>query len=355
MLAAEDSLIRVWREHIATSLEAAKAILRRFYPAWISLLDGELYAMNAMGLWLWDAQISGRDFDTRPFRGANIFAILARNLYRVPAVENAEFFRVQYLIEHSIYGNHLESPLAEARRRNHEIQALYRIVDMDNLEGLWQYDLRIQSPEDMRPRLLAFRVTVSAIAMNGKPFGYVSVCKPTSDTYDIIKRKYKELLSLRGKGSPIKYLLDDGDDGSELSVKEHDINQVQGFSEDEQFWREYLGPFLRRTEVQQRLGLDSLGAVNELTAQHKLLAVPTQLGEQYPALQFLMEGQVDPTVARVIAVLGDVVTTPYTIAAWLKAEQEELNGETPLGWLSHGRDPERVIEVAKHTAADLDQ
>ncbi len=355
MLAAEDSLIKVWREHAVTSLEAAKAALRRFYPAWISLLDGHLYAMNATSLWLWDAQMSGQDFETRTFRGANIFTIFARNLYRIPAADNAGFFRAQFLIEHSIYGEHPEPPFTDATRRNHELQSLYRAVDMSNLEDLWQYELRIQSPEDMRPRLLSFRVTVSAIAVDGKPFGYVWVCKPTSDTYSIIRKKYKEIFRKRRRGSYVKYLLNNGDDELALRVKEHDINHVQSFPEDEHFWREHLGPFLQRTEVQQRLGLDSLSAVNLLTNQHKLLAVPTQLGIQYPALQFMTEGQVDPTVSRVIEVLSSVVATPYTIASWLKAEQEELNGETPINWLSHAGDPERVIEAAKHTAADLDQ
>jgi hypothetical protein len=88
--------------------------------------------------------------------------------------------------------------------------------------------------------------------------------------------------------------------------------------------------------VKERLGLDSLEAVNKLVEQNRLLALPTSEGIRHPEFQ-LIHGKLNPIVATV-----------------LKSKDNDLDDHSPVEWLELGRDPSIVIELAEETAADLE-
>ena len=134
-----------------------------------------------------------------------------------------------------------------------------------------------------------------------------------------------------------------------------DVEDDLPSGEDESFWRAYLDPVLDAEAVGKYLGLASVGDVQALVGQNKLLAVPAASGFLYPAFQF-RAGKTDPTISRVVGILGRVVVTPYTIATWLKgAKPDLLEGKTPLEWLESGGDPNRVVAAAELAAARLDR
>jgi hypothetical protein len=121
----------------------------------------------------------------------------------------------------------------------------------------------------------------------------------------------------------------------------------------EALWEEYFGPYLRPDDVRRQLGLTDLRQVHRLAKQRRLLAFRRGARNVYPSFQFTRQGEVDPTISQVVAILSEIVESPYTIASWLKSPKESLEGETPLRWLERGRDPAPVIEAARLTAARL--
>src|SRR5687767_7828617 len=98
-------------------------------------------------------------------------------------------------------------------------------------------------------------------------------------------------------------------------------------------WRDLLGPLLDHHDVQRRLGLDAAEDIGDLVDSNRLLAVPTDEGDElYPEFQFEPGGNINPTIGRVLAILGPVVVTHYTIASWLRSPREDLGGRAPVEW-----------------------
>lgn len=123
----------------------------------------------------------------------------------------------------------------------------------------------------------------------------------------------------------------------------------------EERWRDLLGPLLDRRDVQHRLGPGPAADVRDLEASGRLLGLPTESGDVvFPAFQFGPDGNVDPTILRILAILGPVVATPYTIASWLRSPRKDLGGRTPVEWLELGHDPDSVIAAAELAAARLE-
>jgi transcriptional regulator with XRE-family HTH domain len=119
-------------------------------------------------------------------------------------------------------------------------------------------------------------------------------------------------------------------------------------------WKRLLGPILTMKQVQRLLRLQTSEEVNELVNQRRLLALPAEHGVvRYPAFQFTDAGEVYPTIPTILEIFDGAVETQYTVASWLQSPKEYLEGNTPIGWLERGRDPDRVIAGAEQAAARL--
>lgn len=120
-------------------------------------------------------------------------------------------------------------------------------------------------------------------------------------------------------------------------------------------WRDHLGPLLDLGETMGFLGVTTRQAVYDLVARHRLLGLPRQGGGMaFPAFQF------DPGTGRPYLVLTTVLTVfaaagvdAYTVATWLAAPQDELDGRTPVSVLGDRSAAGRLEAAAERSAARL--
>jgi hypothetical protein len=119
-------------------------------------------------------------------------------------------------------------------------------------------------------------------------------------------------------------------------------------------WSKRLGPTLRREQVQEILGVGSRQAVSQLARRRRLLALPTREDRlTFPAFQFSPNGRPYEAMPDILAAFDDAGVSPYTIASWFTTPQRLLGKVTPATWLRRGRDPERIVEAARRSAARL--
>lgn len=119
-------------------------------------------------------------------------------------------------------------------------------------------------------------------------------------------------------------------------------------------WSKRLGPRFTREQVQRLLGVRSRQAVSQLVKRRRLLALPTREGRlAFPAFQFSPSGRPYEAIPTVLDAFAVAYLDPYTIASWFVTRQALLRGMTPAAWLQRGRDPQRVIEAARRSAARL--
>jgi hypothetical protein len=118
-------------------------------------------------------------------------------------------------------------------------------------------------------------------------------------------------------------------------------------------WSRRIGPMLRRDQVQELLGVGSRQAVSQLAKRRRLLALASDEGLTFPAFQFSPGGRPYDAMPAILAAFEDADVSPYTIASWLTTPQRLLGRVTPATWLRRGRDPERVVEAARRSAARL--
>jgi hypothetical protein len=122
----------------------------------------------------------------------------------------------------------------------------------------------------------------------------------------------------------------------------------------EGLWGQQLGESLGLAEVKALLGVTSRQAVHDLVRRGRLLGLPLRNGRVvYPRFQFGPDGRPHPTLAAVLAALRDGTANPWTMASWFTTEHLELEGMTPAAWLQEGMDPERLVIVARRSAAPL--
>ncbi|MEJ7583208.1 MAG: hypothetical protein WKF43_03795 [Acidimicrobiales bacterium] len=115
-------------------------------------------------------------------------------------------------------------------------------------------------------------------------------------------------------------------------------------------WDELVGPFLRSEGVQARLGI-SRQAVAAKSGRRRLLRTITADGEHlYPMWQFDRGGLV-PGLAEILALFPEPALDGWTLAAWLRTPDPELD-EPPLDALTRG-DVDRVRAVAGMAARAL--
>lgn len=128
----------------------------------------------------------------------------------------------------------------------------------------------------------------------------------------------------------------------------HLIDRLLEQDADDRAWAEQLGPVYRQSDVARLLGKSK----QAVSADKRLLRLEMRNGEVgYPAFQFDGRRQL-PGVADVVAVLGPVVATSWTIASWLASPQPRLDGTRPLDLLAGGQ-VDAVVSAARGFAAAL--
>lgn len=122
----------------------------------------------------------------------------------------------------------------------------------------------------------------------------------------------------------------------------------------EALWGRQLGGLLSLQDAQALLHVRTRQAVHDLVQRGRLLGLPTRNGRMvYPRFQFGPDGRPYAALGSILAVFRAVKTNPWTIASWFTSEQAELEGLTPTEWFARGKDVERLVEVARHSAAPL--
>ena len=112
-----------------------------------------------------------------------------------------------------------------------------------------------------------------------------------------------------------------------------------------------LGPYYDTATVASVLGV-SVAAVRGRRARGSLLAMRTGSGKVvFPVWQF-DHGKVLPGLGPVLRALGDGVSG-WTVAAWLRSPDVELDGRTPLEVLQAGGEDDLVLGCTEHFAAGL--
>lgn len=100
---------------------------------------------------------------------------------------------------------------------------------------------------------------------------------------------------------------------------------------------ELLGPFYDSRGLSDRWGI-SVQAVHKRAGAHRLLKVITRDGVAlYPAFQFDPRGGLLPHLPAVFDAFAPHIQDTWSIAAWLNAPNQRLDGGTPAHLLREGR------------------
>jgi hypothetical protein len=120
-------------------------------------------------------------------------------------------------------------------------------------------------------------------------------------------------------------------------------------------WENELGPLLSSAQVRTLLGDVSRQRVDELLRARRLVGLRDQGGRRrFPAVQFI-DGRPQEHLVDAFWRLADAAVSPWTAASWLVAEDDALEGRSPVEWVRERRDPERLALVARRDAARLAQ
>ncbi len=114
---------------------------------------------------------------------------------------------------------------------------------------------------------------------------------------------------------------------------------------------ELSGPFYDTSGLARWLGM-SRQALHQRSTRHAILACPlADGGVVYPVWQFLDSGATIPSLGVVLTTLAEGTDDAWMVALWMRAPSDHLDGDCPSDWLRAGRDPERVIAMAREAAA----
>jgi hypothetical protein len=116
-------------------------------------------------------------------------------------------------------------------------------------------------------------------------------------------------------------------------------------------WQDHLGPLYEWRQVADVLRtVRTRQGVNDLGRRGRLLALPTKTGQVlYPAFQF-RGGRPLPGLPEVLSTFSETGPSPWTVASWFVTSQDELEGRTPVEWLSGPESPEPVKVAARRAA-----
>ena len=119
-------------------------------------------------------------------------------------------------------------------------------------------------------------------------------------------------------------------------------------------WQKQLGPLLEMRHAQQLLGVGSRQAVHDLIQRHRLLALTTEDRRTLiPVFQFTEAGRPYEAVPPILRIFAQAEATGWTTASWFTTPCPELNGQSPMAWISEGRDLDAVLDAARAAAAPL--
>ena len=119
-------------------------------------------------------------------------------------------------------------------------------------------------------------------------------------------------------------------------------------------WQKQLGPLLEMRHAQQLLGVGSRQAVHDLIQRHRLLALTTEDRRTLiPVFQFTEAGRPYEAVPPILRIFAQAEATGWTTASWFTTPCPELDGQSPMAWISEGRDLDAVLDAARAAAAPL--
>ena len=114
-------------------------------------------------------------------------------------------------------------------------------------------------------------------------------------------------------------------------------------------WSAEIGPFYDAKGVALIAGLDS-AAIPDLVDESQILELTTSDGVKvYPSFQFTADGRVVGGLPQILFEFNDDVDA-WMVASWLVSPMDQLDG-TPMGAISSEDDFDRVLALAKETAA----
>ncbi len=149
-----------------------------------------------------------------------------------------------------------------------------------------------------------------------------------------------------------KALRDRGRSIADLGTPAEVAKQMLAAVPDPSPWSEALGPFYRTPQVRSLLGGVSRQALEDRMRRHTLLGLRTADGViVYPRFQFDERHAVLAGLAEVLRVLRASGVDDWTLAGWLVARRDGLEGHSPVEWLRGGRDVETLLGAARDAAA----
>lgn len=118
-------------------------------------------------------------------------------------------------------------------------------------------------------------------------------------------------------------------------------------------WERELGPLLSGAQARELLGGVSRQRVDELVRGRRVISLQERSGRRrYPLFQFEDGHPLEPIVTAFWIVAGGAASD-WTAASWCVRTDPALGNRSPVDWVRAGRDPERVLQIARQDAARL--
>ena len=119
-------------------------------------------------------------------------------------------------------------------------------------------------------------------------------------------------------------------------------------------WQSRIGYSIDTNQVTLLLGI-SRQAIDSRKRTGSILALPSTGTSHYPTWQFDVDGAgatVRPITLRIVNAFREAIpeVSPYTIAAWARSPQPELDGSTPADWIERNGPDEPLVRSAQRTA-----
>lgn len=120
-------------------------------------------------------------------------------------------------------------------------------------------------------------------------------------------------------------------------------------------WERELGPLLIGAQVRELLGGVSRQRVDELLRGRRLIGLRERSGRRrYPLFQFDEGASLAPLVAA-FWIVAEGTVSEWTAASWCVRSDPALDDGSPVAWIRAGKDPERVLRIARQDARRLEQ
>jgi hypothetical protein len=119
-------------------------------------------------------------------------------------------------------------------------------------------------------------------------------------------------------------------------------------------WERALGPLLSAAQARELLGV-SRQRVDELLRAKRLIGLRERSGRRrYPLFQFDDGRPIEPLVAA-FWIVAEGAASDWTAASWCVHSDPALGDRSAVEWLRAGKDPERLLTIARQDAARLAQ